>query len=135
MSVKVIGNYEGNLRVNLTHGPSKAEIRTVAPIDNNGDGTLFSPTDLVGAALGSCAMTVIAIVAEKSGLDVTGMSMEVEKEMIADPDRRINFLQVKINLPAHLKTNERQKLERAGLACPVKNSLKEGIASISYNYF
>ena len=37
--------YEGELRTRATHGPSKKELITDAPVDNHGKGESFSPTD------------------------------------------------------------------------------------------
>jgi putative redox protein len=134
MSVNVFGEYLGNLRVKMVHEPSGADIATVAPVDNNGDGSLFSPTDLVGAALGSCVMTVMGIVAQRDGVDLTGMSMHVEKRMITAPVRQIGTLNVIISVPASVPEGYRAKLENTGRTCPVKNSIKDGIVNLEFKY-
>jgi uncharacterized OsmC-like protein len=122
MSVAITGKYVGQKKCELIHEPSGSILVTEAPRDNGGEGRSFSPTDLVGAALGSCIMTTIAIVAERGGVSVEGMHMRVEKHMGTEP-RRIAQLPVVIHLPEKLDPAERQKLERAGLACPVHKSL------------
>ena len=122
MSVGITGKYLGQKKCELRHEPSGSILVTEAPKDNGGEGLSFSPTDLVGAALGSCIMTTIAIVAERGGVSVEGMYMRVEKHMNQDP-RRIAQLPVEIHMPEALQPTERQKLERAGLACPVHKSL------------
>ena len=68
MAVEITGRYAGGLKVDLRHGPSGAEIRTAAPVDNNGDGSSFSPTDLLAASLGTCMVTVMGIYAQKNGI-------------------------------------------------------------------
>lgn len=122
MSVEISGTYIGAKKVEVTHEPSGSLLITEAPRDNGGEGKSFSPTDLVAAALGSCVLTTIAIVAERGGIPVSGMRMRVEKRMQQDP-RRIGELPLDIHLPAALEEHERQKLERAALSCPVHKSL------------
>ena len=122
MAVEITGRYIGNLNMELTHGPSGAVLKTAAPVDNQGDGSSFSPTDLVAAALGSCMVTTMAIVAERLGIDFTAASFHVEKHMVSDP-RRIGRLPVRIKLPASLTPDQRTKLERAAHTCPVHRSL------------
>jgi putative redox protein len=126
MAVEITGTYQGTKRVLLKHGPSGAELITDAPKDNNGEGASFSPTDLVATGLGACMLTIIAIVGERSELDLQGMSMQVEKHMSLDP-RRIGRLPLSIVLPSHLSEDDRTKLERAALACPVHQSLHPDI--------
>ena len=134
MSVKIKGKYLGQKKMLLTHAPSGTELITDPPEDNQGDGVSFSPTDLVGAALGACMTTIISIVAERYKMDVTGMHMEVEKHMSASP-RRIANLPVKIWLPRSLTDIQRQKLESAAKSCPVHHSLHPDVdAPVEFIY-
>lgn len=123
MSVKVTGRFIGNKKIELTHNDSGVKLVTSAPKDNNGDGSSFSPTDLVGASMGSCMMTIMAILAEREGIDLTGMWMDVEKHMATEGPRRIARLPLNIHLPARLDSEQRQKMERAAMTCPVHKSL------------
>ena len=115
--------YEGDLHCSATHGPSAAVVETDAPVDNHGRGASFSPTDLVATALGSCMLTIMGIVAARHDWDLSGASAEVEKEMTADPVRRIGALHVVLRIPADLPADARAALERAALGCPVHKSL------------
>ncbi len=126
MSVRIEGFYLGKKRTRLIHGPSRSEMNTDAPVDNGGEGAFFSPTDMVAAALGACMMTIMGIVAERTNLDLSGMSMDVEKEMCSAP-RRIGRLSVTIHAPARLAPADREKLEKAAHACPVKESLHPNV--------
>lgn len=122
MAVEITGTYIGNLKMELTHGPSGATLRTAAPVDNRGDGSSFSPTDLVATALGSCIVTTMAILAEREGIPAGEFSFRIEKHMQSDP-RRIAALPVEVRMPAGLTPDQRLKLERAGHTCPVHRSL------------
>ena len=120
--VKMDVVYQGHLHCELTHGPSKTKIQTDAPTDNMGKGESFSPTDLVGAALGSCVLTTMAIVAERDKIAFSTARATVEKVMNEKP-RRVASLAMKITLPASLTTEQRRKLEETAKHCPVHKSL------------
>jgi putative redox protein len=133
--VNMTVDYTGKLRCRLMHEPSGSAIETDAPKDNMGEGSRFSPTDLVGAALAACVLTTIAIVARRDGVEIEGARAEVSKEMATAPTRRIGALPVKVTLPAKLPADYRAKLENAGRSCPVHKSLHPDIkAEISYVY-
>lgn len=121
--VKISIRYEGELRCAAEHGPSGSEIQTDAPVDNHGRGESFSPTDLVAAGLGTCMATVMGIVAERHGIDLRGMQVEVTKEMSADAPRRIVRLATTIRMPVPADHPQRALLENAALICPVHQSL------------
>lgn len=116
--------YEGSLRTRATHGPSRSVLLTDAPVDNHGKGESFSPTDLVATALGSCMLTILAIVAEQQGIDVAGSRVHVVKEMGAEPRRHIARLRVTLSLP-EIDAAHRATLEAAARSCPVAESLGE----------
>jgi uncharacterized OsmC-like protein len=106
----------------LTHGPSGAELRTVPPKDNGGDGTSFSPTDLLAVSLASCALTTMALIAAKEGLTFGDASATVVKHMIGPP-RRVGELTVELRMPTGVPTAQRARLEEIGRNCPVAKSL------------
>ena len=125
--VKISTIYEGGLRCRATHGPSGTTLVTDAPTDNHGKGESFSPTDLVATAFGACMMTVMGIVAERHGVDLTGMKVETEKVMTAQPPRRIASLRTRLVIPLPADHPERARLEQAARACPVHASLHPDI--------
>jgi len=110
------------LSCKLAHGPSGATITTVPPKDNGGDGSSFSPTDLVGAALASCALSTMSLVAQREGLSWGDAHANVEKRM-TPPPRRIGELVLVINMPSEVRPEHRARLEEAARACPVARSL------------
>lgn len=110
------------LACELTHGPSGAVIRTVPPADNGGTGASFSPTDLVGAALASCALSTMALLAAREGLPWGDARAAVEKRMTAAP-RRIGELIVAFDMPREVGPAHRARLEEIARTCPVARSL------------
>jgi putative redox protein len=121
--------YEGDLRCRAAHGPSGATLATDAPVDNMGKGEAFSPTDLVGTALGTCMMTIMGIAAQRMNVDLRGATAKVTKEMSANPPRRISRLAVTIRVPGNLTEEQKQKLQNAALTCPVHKSLHPEVAA------
>lgn len=120
--------YQGQLRTSATHLQSATTIETDAPTDNQGKGERFSPTDLVATALGSCMMTIMGIKARDMELDLTGVELEIQKNMKSDP-RRIGGVNVVFHFPEGLILDEKQKaiLKNAALTCPVAKSLNAEI--------
>ena len=125
--VKTTVTYQGELRTAAEHGPSGTQLLTDAPVDNNGKGQSFSPTDLVGTALGSCILTMMGIVAERIGVDLSKAVANVEKIMVAAPTRRIGELKVHIVVPNKVSEKDQIKLEHVALTCPVHQSLHPDI--------
>jgi uncharacterized OsmC-like protein len=125
--VKITGEYQGELHCLATHGPSSRILETDAPVDNQGRGATFSPTDLVAAALGTCILTTLGIAARRLGLDLKGARFEVAKEMSTDTPRRIVRLATHLWLPWPRAIDEHGTLERTVHACPVHKSLSPAI--------
>lgn len=122
MAVSITGRYAGGLKTVLHHGPSGAELPTAAPRDNLGDGSAFSPTDLLAASLGSCAVTTMAIVAQREGIPFPDAEFRLEKHMNAEP-RRVARVPLRVRMPAGLAPAQRALLERVAHGCPVARSL------------
>ena len=115
--------YIGSLRTKAIHVQSGNELMTDAPVDNNGKGEFFSPTDLVASAFGSCMLTVIGIVAERSNFSIDGTKVKITKVMASDP-RRIGEIIVELNFPPNDYSNkEKEIIKHTALTCPVAKSL------------
>ncbi|MEY3829149.1 MAG: hypothetical protein RL636_850 [Verrucomicrobiota bacterium] len=127
MSVKLSCDYLGDLRTRATHGPSASTLLTDAPVDNQGKGEAFSPSDLAATAVGSCILTILGIQAKSLDADFRGARVEVEKHMTTVPPRRIARLDLRISMPAGIPEDIRPRLIRAAEACPVKQSLHPDI--------
>ena len=121
--------YLGDLRTSSIHLQSGSEIISDAPVDNNGKGEAFSPTDTVANGLASCMFTVMGIKAREMNVDFSGSTAEVTKVMAAEP-RRIAEIHVtfQMNLAAEDKT--KTILERTAMTCPVNYSLHPDIKRV-----
>jgi len=126
--------YEGGLRTKARHIQSGNSIVTDAPVDNQGKGEAFSPTDLVATALASCMLTIMGIVAERNSIELKGTTAEVEKIMGTMP-RKISEIKIKILFNKNFDKKTKRKLESAALTCPVSNSLNKNLEeSIKFIY-
>jgi uncharacterized OsmC-like protein len=110
------------LKTKATHNRSGNSLITDAPIDNNGDGAYFSPTDLAATSLASCMLTVMGIYADQNDLELGEINCDLQKEMAANP-RRINAITIDFKWETNLPENEIQKLKNIALNCPVAKSL------------
>jgi len=114
--------YLGDLRTSSIHLQSGSEIISDAPVDNNGKGEAFSPTDTVANALASCMLTVMGIKAREMGVNMDGSTAEVTKSMQAAP-RKISGIKVTFHMKSDADEKSRTILERTALTCPVHQSL------------
>lgn len=121
--------YLGDLRTSSVHLQSGSEIISDAPIDNNGKGEAFSPTDTVANGLASCMFTMMGIKARDMEIDLSGSTAEVTKVMAADP-RRISEIHVTFNLDVLVDEKSKTILERTANTCPVHYSLHPDIKKV-----
>ena len=125
--VEIKLTYEGDLHCSATHTPSGNTLVTDAPLDNNGRGQAFSPTDLLATALGSCMATVIGILARRKEIAVEGMAVTVRKFMSDDQPRRVKRLELDLKMPLPASHPDRKLLESAARGCPVHHSIHPDI--------
>jgi putative redox protein len=128
--------YEGDLRTVALHIASDTKIETDAPVDNQGKGEKFSPTDLVATALGSCMMTIMGQKARDMKIDLKGTRIDIQKFMKAEP-RRVSGISLTFHLPENLSLSGKDKtiLQRAAETCPVIYSINPDIdVQITFNW-
>ena len=120
--------YLGGLRTQAIHLQSGTEIITDAPVDNQGKGAAFSPTDLLATSFANCMLTIMGIAARTHEIDMDGTTAEVTKVMAAEP-RRVAEIHVNFSFPKKDDYSDKQKkiLEHAALTCPVHYSLHPDI--------
>jgi len=126
--------YKGNLRCESTHIKSGNSFLTDAPVDNQGKGEAFSPTDTIATGLASCMLTVMGIKAVDMGIELSGSKAQVTKVMDANP-RRISQIDVVLDMKGGCDKRTQLILERVGNTCPVHNSLHPDIVkNITFNW-
>lgn len=126
--------YTGNLRTKSEHLRSGDSFITDAPIDNNGLGQAFSPTDTIATGLASCMITMMGIKANGLEVELTNSTAEVTKHMEANP-RRISKIEVQLSLPSNVSEKNRKILEHTANTCPVLYSLHPDIEKeISFHW-
>ncbi len=118
--------YLGELRCSSKHLKSGSEYQTDAPVDNNGKGEAFSPTDTVATGLASCMLTVMGIKANEIDVNIDGSTAAVVKIMATNP-RRISQIDVELSMTGGCDKRVQLILERVALTCPVYNSLHPDI--------
>lgn len=121
--------YNGDLRTTCTHLKSGSNFETDAPVDNNGKGERFSPTDLMATSLATCMVTVMGIKARTMNFDLNDIKVEVLKKMAAEP-RRVSGIDLKFHIPENLTAIDEKTiaiLKNTGNTCPVAKSLHPDI--------
>lgn len=133
--ITVETKYLGELRTEARHVRSGNKLITDPPIDNQGKGEAFSPTDLLATSLGSCMMTLIGIASRTHHFNVDGTQVRITKIMAENP-RRVHEVIVEFDFPANNFTDkEKTIIENAAKTCPVAKSLHPDLKqTIIYNY-
>jgi len=127
--------YKGNLRTEAVHLKSGKMVITDAPVDNNGKGDAFSPSDLLATSLGCCMVTIMGIIAERNEIKMEGTEIEITKIMESNP-RRVSEIIVEFKMPENnYSEKEKHLLENAARTCPVAESLKTELKqTVIFNY-
>lgn len=128
-------NYIGDLKCEIEHIYSGTKMVTSAPLDNNGDASSFSPTDLLASAYVSCMITIIGIYCDQNKLEFNRCEASANKMMESGP-RRVAKLEIDIDLEGNnWSPDEQARIIRAAEACPVAQSVsKEMIVDITYRF-
>ncbi|WP_339667115.1 OsmC family protein [Maribacter arcticus] len=121
--------YNGELRTECIHLKSNDSFVTDAPVDNNGLGQAFSPTDTVATGLASCMLTMMGIKANGLEVNLKGTTASVTKHMATTP-RRISKIEVEVHLPEKVSEKNRKILKHTADTCPVLYSLHPDIEKV-----
>jgi putative redox protein len=127
--------YTGGLHTEAEHVRSGEIIVTDAPVDNQGKGEAFSPTDLLATSLGCCMLTTIGIACKTHDMNIDGAKIKVTKIMAANP-RRVSEVHVEFDMPKNNYTDKQKSIiENTAITCPVAKSLHpEVVQKVVFNY-
>ncbi len=115
--------YLGDLRTEAEHVRSGNKLTTDAPVDNNGKGEYFSPTDLLATSLGTCMVTIMGMSAKTHGFNIDGTKISVQKIMGTNP-RRVVEIVIDLHFPHNnYSVKEKKLIELSAKECPVAQSL------------
>ena len=114
--------YENGLKTKCLHLQSEKTIETAAPVDNNGDGSSFSPTDLLCTTLASCCITIMAIKSAANGFELGAIETKVSKLMNLSP-RRVGKIEIGFSFDRNYSEDQKRILKDAAENCPVYLSL------------
>lgn len=132
---KMTAKYLGGLRVECEHLSSGMKLVTDAPVDDQGKGQSFSPTDLCAVSLAACILTALGSYGERHQLDLAGIEAEISKELVDEPFR-IGSIDIVLNMP-HRDYSQKEKmiLPRVANSCAVHHSLSEQVTqNIVFNW-
>lgn len=122
--------YLGNLQLEVKHEKSGQVFITDAPVDNNGKGSAFSPTDLLATSLGVCMVTIMGMASQTHGFSIEGVRGEVTKIMASDP-RRVDEIIVDLYFPDNEYTEKEKKIiNQITKTCPVAYSLHPDLKQV-----
>ena len=124
---KIKCSYIGDLKCEAKHLHSGKLIKTDAPLDHCGKGENFSPTDLLATSLGSCLLTIMAIKARSNGWELENISLDIEKIMTKNQERRIEKLIIDIYFAEDLSNEKLNFIKNASKDCPVTRNLSDSL--------
>ena len=123
-STRISCRYLGDLHTEAKHSIFGSFLNTDAPKDHDGNGESFATTDLLASALGTCLITIMAIVAKRRGWNLGEIKIEVYKTMTSSDPRKIKSLFLENFMPSDLGFRKLKALKNIADQCPVKLKLQ-----------
>jgi uncharacterized OsmC-like protein len=123
--------YVADLRCEAVLDGEAQGIPMDAPVKYGGRGEAISPTEMVGAAVGCCMLTMIVIAGWRHDLDLSLSKIKVATGLSADRPPRIARLDVEVSVPVSATSEQRQAIEAASAKCPVRASIHPDIEVVS----
>ncbi len=112
--------YKGGVRFDVTSG--RHTIVTDQPVDDGGRDAGMSPVELFVGSLGSCVAYFVGRYCARHQIPCEGFTVDVEWSSAEQP-HRVGAVEIKLNLPADLTPEQREKLLKVAHGCTVHQSI------------
>ncbi|WP_248796909.1 OsmC family protein [Pseudomonas sp. MWU13-2105] len=99
------------------------------PRSAGGEGSAPEPHDYFDAALGTCKALTLKLYAQKKGIPLTGVTVEVKRDNSQEQKGKYG-LQVKLTLKGALSDAQREELHKVADRCPVHKLMTSTEVSI-----
>lgn len=95
---------------------------TDQPVEDGGGDAGMSPVELFVGSLGSCVAYFVGRYCARHQIPCEGFTVDVEWSSAEQP-HRVGAVEIKLNLPADLTPDQREKLLKVAHGCTVHQSL------------
>ncbi|NWC00444.1 OsmC family protein [Pseudomonas gingeri] len=99
------------------------------PKSAGGEGSAPEPHDYFDAALGTCKALTLKLYAQKKGIPLTGVTVEVKRDNSQEQKGHYG-LQVKLTLKGVLSDAQREELHKVADRCPIHKLMTSTEVSI-----
>lgn len=112
--------YKGGARFDVTRG--RHTIVTDQPVEDGGGDAGMSPVELFVGSLGSCVAYFVGRYCARHQIPCEEFTVDIEWSSAEQP-HRVGAVEITLNLPAHLTSEQRAKLLKVAHGCTVHQSL------------
>lgn len=123
MSEAVVVTENGQGRYQQSIFAGKHHLRSGEPEYVGGDDAGPAPFELLLGALGSCTSMTLRMYAERKGLQLTQISVRLERDTAESEGRTVNRISRHISLGGELSPEQRARLLEIAQKCPMHRAL------------
>lgn len=128
MSGKVVVAENGQGRYQQAIVAGQHQLLADEPASLGGADAGPAPFDFIMAGLGACTSMTLRMYAERKGLALTGIRVELEHDKIEIDGQPRDRIRRTITLDGELSAEQRQRLLEIANKCPVHRALSNSIA-------
>jgi uncharacterized OsmC-like protein len=118
--MKLSISYKGGARYDVTSGAHT--LVTDQPVEDGGGDAGMSPVELFVGSLGSCVAYFVGRYCARHRIPCEGFTVDVEWSYAEQP-HRVGAVELRVNLPATLSPEQREKLLKVAHGCTVHQSI------------